>query len=130
MTDRLAGRPGQANTAPAAPPPAWAALEEAIVQRRSVAACYHGEQRLLCPHALGWKNGRAKVLAYQAGTATSQARPPGDPRQQWRSMFVDEIENPVITDDPWQTADNYTPTCNNIDELEIDLNSVSCSHRA
>ena len=104
-------------------PPAWAVLEQAITQRRSVTACYHDEHRLLCPHALGWKNGRAKVLAYQAGPATREARQP------WRSMFVDEIEQPAITDDPWQTADNYTPICNNIDELEIDVNNASCSQR-
>lgn len=38
-------------------------------------------------------------------------------------MFVDEIEDPAITDEPWQSADNYTPVCNNIDEVEIDVNS-------
>ena len=128
MSNHRAGRPEPANQAPAARPPAWAVLLQAIAQRRSVTACYHNEQRLLCPHALGWKNGRAKVLAYQPDHTTSPDRPPAEARQQWRSMYVDEIENPAITDDPWQTADNYTPTCNNIDELEIDVNSVSCSH--
>jgi len=129
MTDRLAEGPEHANKTPVARPPAWAVLEQAIAQRRSVAAGYHNEQRLLCPHALGWKNGRAKVLAYQTDPTTSHTRPLAQPRQQWRSMYVDEIEAPAITDDPWQPADNYTPTCNNIDELEIDVNSVSCPHR-
>ena len=108
-------------------PPAWAVLEEALVQRRVVLAYYHGQQRLLCPHALGWKNGRAKVLAYQAGGTTSDGRLPADPRQRWRSMFVDEIDHPVVTDGQWHSADNYTPASNCIDELEIDVNVASRS---
>ncbi len=112
------------------PPPAWAVLEQAIVKRRCVAASYHGEQRLLCPHALGWKAGRAKVLVYQAERTTGPGAMPAE-RQPWRSMFVDEIEDPVITDDEWRTAHNYTPICNNIDELAIDVNnSPSSSHQA
>ncbi len=96
-------------------PQAWAVLEQALIQRRPVRAAYHGRQRLLSPHALGWKNGRPKVLAYQADTTASSA----NPHQQWRSMFVDEIENPVISDDPWETADNYSPNSNCIDKLKI-----------
>lgn len=108
--------------------PAWVVLEQAIVERRSVAVCYHGEQRLLCPHALGWKAGRAKVLVYQAERITTPGAMPAQ-GQPWRSMFVDEIAAPVITDDQWRTADNYTPICNNIDELEIDVNNCPSSPR-
>ena len=97
-------------------PPAWAVLEQALLQRRPVRARYHGTERLLCPHALGWKNARPKVLSYQAGPAL-----PPDPRQRWRSMFVDEIEEPVISDGPWETADNYSPGTNGIDDLEISV---------
>lgn len=42
-------------------PPAWAVLAQALIQRRPVQARYHDRQRNLCPHALGWKNGHAKV---------------------------------------------------------------------
>jgi len=34
-------------------PPAWAVIEQAVLQRRPVQARYLGHQRLLCPHALG-----------------------------------------------------------------------------
>jgi hypothetical protein len=37
-------------------------------------------------------------------------------------MFVDEIEDAVIVaEPPWQTADNYTPHSNCIDDLELHL---------
>jgi hypothetical protein len=86
----------------------WDLLDQALRQRRPVRARYHGQDRLLCPHALGWKNGRAKVLAYQAGGATTAGPLPADTTQRWRSLFVDQIEDPIITDDDWETADNYS----------------------
>lgn len=105
--------------ATAARPSAWAVMKKALGERRPVRARYHGRERLLCPHALGWKNGRAMVLCYQAGGTTRNGALPMDPRQRWRSLFVDEIEDPVITDGPWETADNYSAdSCNCIDELE------------
>lgn len=100
-------------------PPAWETLQRALRERRAVRARYHGHDRLLCPHALGWKHGRAKVLVYQADGTTSSGTLPPDHRQRWRSMFVDDIQEPTITGDPWQTADNYTPTTNGIDTVAI-----------
>jgi hypothetical protein len=102
-------------------PPAWATLARALDERRSVRASYHGARRILCPHVLGWKNGRPKVLAYQVGGTTTRGTLPADPRQCWRSMYVDEIEDPVITDDPWETADNYRRNFNGIDHVEVEI---------
>ena len=100
-------------------PPQWAVLQQAINEKRPVRAGYHGTERLLCPHMLGWKNGRPKVLSYQARGTTTHTPLPQDPRQRWRSMFVDEIEQPTITDEPWETAQNYSHTTNAIDDPEI-----------
>jgi len=97
-------------------PLAWEVLARALAERRPVRAHYHGTERLLCPHLLGFKNGRAKTLAYQAAGATTTASPlPADPAQRWRSLFVDEIDSPIITDEPWQTADNYSHDSNCVD---------------
>lgn len=100
-------------------PPAWQVLELALRQRRPVHVAYHGHHRLVCPHALGFKNGRAKVLAYQTGGTTSTGPLPADPRQRWRSMFVDQIEHPTITHGRWRTADNYRDYSSGIDYLVI-----------
>jgi hypothetical protein len=102
-------------------PPAWPTLERALAEKRPVRARYHGTERVLCPHVLGWKNGRPKVLAYQAGGTTSLGGLAPDPRQRWRSMFVDEVDDPVITDDPWDSADNYSPETNGIDDVELSV---------
>ena len=93
---------------------AWAVLHSALHQRRSVRARYHNRIRVLCPHALGWKNGRPKALVYQ--TAVIGPSPTHDPRG-WRSLFVDEIYDATISDDEWLTAGNYTPNTTGIDSL-------------
>jgi hypothetical protein len=93
-------------------PPAWDTLEQALRQRRPVRLTYHGHQRLVCPHALGWKVGRAMLLAYQTGGHTTSGMLPADPRRRWRCMHIDEIDH-LIPADPastWGTADNYNPS--------------------
>ena len=110
------------STVPLTPrPPAWAVLALALGEQRPVRARYHGADRLLCPHTLGWKDGRAKLLAYQADGSTSHGQLPAEPQQRWRSMFVDEIEDAVLTDEPWHTADNYSLSRNGMDRVEIAL---------
>ena len=100
----------------------WAVLARALHDRRAVRADYHGAVRVLCPHALGWKNGRSKVLAYQAAGNTSEGRLPAEARQRWRSLFVDEILGATIAEDQrWQTADNYSTQSNCFDQVAVEI---------
>jgi hypothetical protein len=96
-------------TTTAAPPKAWGSLQAALRARHPVLVSYHGKQRIICPHALGWKAGRPLLLGYQTGGQTSTGTLPADPRQRWRCLYVDEIEHVNAADpaSPWQTADNY-----------------------
>jgi len=96
-------------TATAALPVSWAPLQAALQARHPVIVCYHGKQRIICPHALGWKAGRPLLLGYQTGGQTSTGALPADPRQRWRCMYVDEIDQVTAENTPsrWGTADNY-----------------------
>lgn len=92
-------------------PAAWAPLEAALRARQAILVSYHGHQRQVCPHALGWKAGRAMLLAYQTGGYTTTGALPTDPRHRWRCMHIDQIDHLIA--DPtskWETADNYNPT--------------------
>jgi len=106
-----------------APLPAWTALEAALRQRRPVRLTYHGHQRLICPHALGWKNGRAMLLGYQTGGHTHTGTLPADPNKRWRNFLIDDIDHIDTAEpaSPWQTAANYNPAhpFNAIDELAL-----------
>jgi len=103
-------------------PAAWAALETALRQRRPVQLNYHGRQRIVSPHALGWKNGKPMLLAYQTPQRATTTPPP-DPRKQWRNMIIDQIEQIQAVDpaSKWETADNYNPShpFNSIDHLAV-----------
>lgn len=90
-------------------PAATDALVAALVDRRPVAVAYHGRRRVLCPHAIGAKNNRAILLAYQIGGETSSGTLPADPERRWRCLFVDEIEAVADDDGEWQSAANYDP---------------------
>lgn len=98
-------------TAIAILPTAWDPLEAALRARRPVEVTYHGRQRVICPHALGWHNARPLVLGYQTGGQTSTGALPADPRKRWRCMYVDDIDHVAIPDPPsaWHSADNYNP---------------------
>ena len=99
-------------TTTAALPMAWATLEAALRRRRPVVVSYHAKQRLVCPHALGWKNDRPMLLAYQSGGETTTGTLPADPRKRWRCLFVDEVDSVAAADaaSAWGTADNYNPS--------------------
>jgi hypothetical protein len=93
-------------------PAAWEPLETALRTRRPVLVAYHGHQRLICPHALAFHNGRAILLGYQTGGYTTNGTLPTDRTKRWRCMHIDQIDSvtPADTDSPWETADNYNPT--------------------
>jgi hypothetical protein len=93
-----------------APPAAWETLETALRQRHAVRVSYHGHQRVISPHALGWKNHRAMLLGYQTAGHTTTPAALADPRPGWRCMYLDEIEHAAA--DPatkWATAETYNP---------------------
>jgi hypothetical protein len=126
--------PAPATTSTSALATAWARLDEALRARRPVIVSYHGRRRLLCPHALGWRAGRAMVLGYQTGGETSTGSLDPDPRKRLRLLFVDEID--AVTGaraaDARGSADNYNATrpFPVIDEVHIAVGSKrSRAHR-
>jgi len=101
--------PGSGTSRTSTLPAAWAPLQAALRQRRPVEVSYHGRHRVICPHALGWKNHRAMVLGYQIGGQTSTGTLDPDPRKRWRCLYLDEIDHLTDHAAGWQTAANYNP---------------------
>jgi predicted DNA-binding transcriptional regulator YafY len=89
----------------------WDALQTALLARQPLHIRYHGLTRLVCPHALGWHNHRALLLAYQTGGQTSTGTLHPDPTKRWRCLHIDQIDNltPADHTKPWQSAANYNP---------------------
>jgi len=100
-------------------PRAWAVLARGMEERRPVIAGYHGSARLLCPHVLGWRAGRAKALSFQIAAVSSAETTGYESERGWRSMFVDEIEDATLYDGTWTTPDDYAGPANGIDVVEL-----------
>jgi len=92
-------------------PTPWTALNTALRARRPVLVNYHGHQRLICPHALGWKKDRPIMLGYQTGGHSTSGSLQPDPTKRWRCFYIDHIDDVTPADhtSQWATADNYNP---------------------
>jgi predicted DNA-binding transcriptional regulator YafY len=65
-----------------------------------------GRLRQVCPHALGHKDYRLKVLVFQFFGESASGLPS---RGAWRSFFLDEIEWAKIIDGPWRVTGTRLP---------------------
>ena len=110
----------------------WVTLQAALHARRPVGLTYHGRHRIVCPHALGWKNHRPMLLAYQTSGSTTTNEPATETQPQWRCMYIDEIDRIDTADpaSPWQTAATYNPDrpFPNIDHVTIAIAPNSPPH--
>ncbi|MEM8696488.1 MAG: WYL domain-containing protein [Pseudomonadota bacterium] len=89
-------------------------LRSAIENRQQVLCYYKDHDRELCPHTLGYKDGREKVLGFQFGGGSSKGLPDGG---EWRCMFVDDIQNLEVRDGDWHTSDNHSQPQTCVDDV-------------
>ena len=96
-------------------------LRQAIGAKRCVRLRLAGGQRHVCPHALGFKNGSPRLLAFQyEGSSISGLAPGG----QWRAFFVHDIEEASVIEGGWQSGPNF------IAKVEACLDRVEYSARS
>lgn len=100
------------------PATTYDALRQAIEDRMQVIATYSGHRREMCPHALGWKNGRQHVLFFQFGGTSSRGLPPGG---EWRCMDVSTLLDVQIVVGDWHSSTNHSrpQTCIDLIEAEV-----------
>jgi len=96
-------------------------LVKAILNKRSVTCYYKHLLRKMTPHVIGMKNGTEHVLSMQYD-GESERGLSTDLRQNWRCMFVENIENLVINNDDFYTADNHSQmqSCVDVVDTEVD----------
>ena len=79
-------------------------IHQAMQSRKIVLATYNGYERAMCPHTLGYKNGREKALFYQfAGDSKSGLGEIGSP-ENWRCLFVEQLSDVRIEEGEWHTS--------------------------
>lgn len=94
----------------------YALLEHAILHREQVIATYDGELREFCPHALGTKQRKHHVLAYQFGGASTSGLPP---RGEWRCFAVDRLVAAATRPGQWHTAPNLFNPQSCLDVIDV-----------
>jgi len=102
------------------PSSTYALFRQAILNRQPVTCRYKGKRREICPHVLGTKRRREKILAWQfaGGSSKPGGLPPGG---EWRCMFVDEITLATITPGEWRTGDGHKWDQSCVDKVDIDV---------
>lgn len=96
-------------------------LRAAILNREVVCARYNGYYRVMCPHALGIKNGRRKVLVYQFDGESSQGLEPDGSPANWRCFFVDELRDVVAQAGAWHTSDRHSRRQTCIGRIDVEV---------
>jgi hypothetical protein len=76
-------------------------LRQAIREKRCVELRTAGAHRRVCPHALGFKRGSPRVLAFQYEGASISGLAPGG---QWRAFFIRDIEAAALIDGGWRSG--------------------------
>lgn len=80
-------------------------LSQAIREKRRVFATYEGHEREFCPHAIGYKDGVERVLAYQFGGSSRRGPVEGE----WKCFTVSNLFGIALTNGDWRTDGGISP---------------------
>lgn len=93
-----------------------ALIERAIREKLQVHGMYNGYFSELCPHALGWKNGKLQGLFYQFGGQSSQGTVmPGEGN--WRWLEVSKLSGITLVPGEWYSLNSHSKPNSCIDVL-------------
>jgi hypothetical protein len=96
-------------------------LKKAIQFKHCVRVFAAGRSRDICPHALGLKDGKARLLAFQYDGGSASGLAAGG---QWRAFFLNEISVATPIKGHWQSGPNLlakTEAC--LDRIELQARS-------
>jgi hypothetical protein len=93
-------------------------FQQAIDERSPVRCRYHGFERLVCPHVLGWKHGREQVLAFQSGGASESGLPPGG---EWRCLVIEDVRDARLEAGDWTTSTDHAAAPSCVDEVAAEI---------
>ena len=96
---------------------------DAIAKKKRVHARYKGHSRVLCPHVLGYKDGREQCLFYQVSGGSDSGLGPAGSSQNWRCIPLDGIDEIELAEGSWYTADTTGHRDQNcVDQVVITVN--------
>lgn len=101
------------------PSPTYRLFRKAILDRKQITCTYQNRYRELCPHVLGYKDGREKALTFQFGGQSISGLPP---KGEWRCLSLAQVHNARIRDGAWHTGHRHTRTQACVQIVDVDVN--------
>ena len=99
-------------------------VRRAVMNRSPIAATYHGCQRLLCPHRLGWNRRRQpRVLCYQYGGESESGLEPLGSSANWRCIVVEDLRDVEVLAGAWHTAPNHSRPQTCVAGVDVDVDA-------
>jgi len=95
-------------------------LKNAIAHKRCVRVFAGGRSRDICPQALGKKDGKPRLLAFQYEGGSVSGLAAGG---QWRTFFLTDIAAAALIEGAWQTGPSV------VAKTEASLDQVECQAR-
>ncbi len=94
-------------------------IKKAIIEKKQVHAKYKGRSREMCPHILGTKSGKPRVLFYQfGGDSKSELSDNGG----WRCIPLDGLEDVSLKEGEWHTVMGTTDQRSScVDEIDVEV---------
>ena len=83
---------------------AFELIKQAIAGKKVISAVYHGKERELCPHVLGWKVEREHALFFQVGGESAKGLASDG---SWRCLNLDELTEVEIIEGEFRTGPGY-----------------------
>ena len=100
---------------------AYATIRTAILEKKQITATYQGRYREMCPHVLGMTHGEPHALLYQFGGESSSGLEPDGSGNNWRCVFVDQMEDVEMHDGDWHTAPNHSRPQSCVATIEVEV---------
>ena len=95
-------------------------FHQAIINRQQVICRYKGHLRQVCPHILGYKDGKETALVFQfEGESSRGLATRGD----WRCLSLMEVHDAVTRDGRWYSAGRHSQRQRCADDVYVDVNT-------
>jgi len=100
------------------PSAAYNTVRKAILEKRIIVAVYDGYRREMCPHVIGYKDGKENALFFQFGGASKSGLPPGG---QWRCIHLADLSDISVQDGPWRTGEHHSTRQTCVEDVDIEV---------
>jgi hypothetical protein len=94
-------------------------FRQAILGEKQVTCLYGGHYRELCPHIIGFKDGKEKVLAFQFAGESATTLPKSG---QWRCLYLSDVSHVRLRSGPWHAGSGHSTQQRCVDIVDLDIN--------